>query len=80
LIEKIGGSNRYSVRNVRTNTCMEVAHGSSEDSAKVQGHQSNGRENQEWNIIGTDETGYRYDASLHRERVLNCVSFLLARC
>jgi hypothetical protein len=63
LIEKIGGSNRYSVRNVRTNTCMEVAHGSSEDSAKVQGHQINGQEAQEWNIIGTDETGYRYATS-----------------
>ena len=65
LIEKIGDSNRYSVRNVKTNTCMEVAHGSSEDSAKVQGHQMNGQAAQEWNITGNDETGYRYDTSLH---------------
>jgi len=63
LIERIGESNRYSVRNVKTNTCMEVADGSSEDSAKVQGHQINGQEAQEWNIIGTDETGYRYATS-----------------
>jgi hypothetical protein len=75
LIEKIGESNRYFVRNVRTNTYMEVADGSSEDCAKVQGHQINGQEAQEWNIIGTDETGYRYDTSLHRRMVLNCDSF-----
>jgi Ricin-type beta-trefoil lectin domain-like len=59
-IERIRGRSQYSVRNVRTNTCLEVAQGSSENGAQVQGHHRNEGAAQEWDIIGNDEAGYRY--------------------
>jgi len=59
-IERIRGRSRYSVRNVRTNTCLEVAQGSSENGAQVQGHHRNEGAAQEWDIIGNDEAGYSF--------------------
>jgi hypothetical protein len=42
------------------------------------GHQMNGSKAQEWNIVGTDETGYRYATSSRQKRILNFVSFNVA--
>jgi hypothetical protein len=61
-IEKVGAGNRYTIRNVKANTYVDVAGGRSENCTRVQGYQKNDTAAQEWDIIGSNETGYRYDA------------------
>jgi hypothetical protein len=60
-IEGAGMANRYTIRNVRTNSYAEVAGGRPENGTKIQGYQRNDIAAQEWNIIGTNESGYRYE-------------------
>lgn len=67
-IERVGVGNRYTIRNVRTNTYMDVAGGRSENCTRVQGYQKNDTAAQEWDIIGTNETGYRYDTLITSEK------------
>jgi hypothetical protein len=70
-IEKVGVGNRYTIRNVRTNTYMEVAGGRPENGTRVQGYQKNDTVSQEWHIIGTNESGYRYDTLTTSEKFSN---------
>jgi Ricin-type beta-trefoil lectin domain-like len=59
LIEKVKGWNRYTVRNVGSNTFMDLENGSSSNDTKLRGCRANGSSAQEWCIIGTEEAGYR---------------------
>jgi hypothetical protein len=54
---------------------LEVAQGSPKTGAQVQGHHRNDGAAQEWDIIGNDEAGYRYDKLLHEKEMLKCSSF-----
>jgi hypothetical protein len=66
-IERVGEGNRYTIRNVRTSTYIDVPGGKSKNGTRVQGYQKNDAASQEWDIIGTNETGYRYDTLITSE-------------
>jgi hypothetical protein len=70
-IEGVRVVNRYTIRNMRTNTYMEVAGGRPKSGSNVQGYQRNDTEAQEWDIIGTSESGYTYDTLTISEKFSN---------
>lgn len=60
LIEKIQGKEHYTVRNVLSNTCLDLDSGRSANGTKVQGWEKNNSDTQHWYIRGDDQTGYRF--------------------
>ncbi|KIM22138.1 carbohydrate-binding module family 13 protein [Serendipita vermifera MAFF 305830] len=57
-IEKTGGGYYYTIRNIRSNTCMDLAGDVGANGGTVKGWEANNTNAQNWYIEGNDQTGY----------------------
>ncbi|KIM25353.1 carbohydrate-binding module family 13 protein [Serendipita vermifera MAFF 305830] len=57
-IKQNPGQRCYTIRNIRSNVCMDLAGGSAADGTPVHGYEANDSDAQNWYIEGNNQTGY----------------------